>query len=288
MSNIMLHPCIIENGINTCYIDSLLVALFYQQSAIDDILNHDPKDACMIYLQELIKSRFVEKMRHRVSIGTDDINMIRNYAVQNGWCNDSCDIYEQQDVSEFYNFLLNGFSANYLEFEKIKMNNSDGTNNGLIEKLPFIPLHPSIEEGTTSVRELLIKWINNTLTETNNTEQQYCYCLKTIPSYLPLCINRFTNQGERIHTQVDIMKRIKLFEISDKMQSNIKWKIHSIICNASITPKSGHYYTVLLVNDMWILFDDTQVPSFKQVDINDRQFADRIMRECVMIFYILE
>ena len=33
----ILIPCVVENGFNTCYIDSLLVSLFYKNN--DNILN---------------------------------------------------------------------------------------------------------------------------------------------------------------------------------------------------------------------------------------------------------
>lgn len=285
-----LIPCVIENGINTCYIDSLLVALFYKSSNIEDILEEDPKDPGSLYLQDLIKLKFVEPMRRHYIIGSDIVNMIRNYSVQNGWCNNEGDIFDQQDVSEFYNFLIDRCSANYIEFEKIKINDSMNDSNTTIEKLPFIPLHPNILEPENSVKNLLTTWIDNTLLEKNTESQYTCvYHLKECPSYIPICINRFTKNGEKIHTRVNIMKKIKLSGISDKIQENMKWRIHAIICYSGITSQNGHYYTILLTSDnRWLLFDDMMIPSFKQIDINDRTIGDRIMRECVMLFYTLE
>ena len=55
----MMESFIIENAINTCYIDSLLVSLFYKPSIIDSVLNKDLKNATGLYLQEYIKERFV-------------------------------------------------------------------------------------------------------------------------------------------------------------------------------------------------------------------------------------
>ena len=53
-----MEPFIIENAINTCYIDSLLMGLLYKPSLIDNILNKDLKSSFGIYLQEYIKERY--------------------------------------------------------------------------------------------------------------------------------------------------------------------------------------------------------------------------------------
>ena len=52
-----MEPFIIENAINTCYIDSLLMGLLYKSSSINNILTNDIKNSIGIYLQEYIKER---------------------------------------------------------------------------------------------------------------------------------------------------------------------------------------------------------------------------------------
>ena len=54
---------IIENGYNTSYIDSLLVALFYKSSYIDKLLQEHPQNETFYYLQEIIQTNFVNVIK---------------------------------------------------------------------------------------------------------------------------------------------------------------------------------------------------------------------------------
>jgi len=279
--------CVVENGFNTCYMDSLFVALFYKPSQIEDMLNNDPKNVATIYLQDLIKSRFVEPLRKHYIIEKDIINEIRNYAHICGWCETEEFIDEQQDISEFYNWLLSEFSAKYIQFEKITMNTDMSNNIVIKEQLPFIPLHPPNNIDIISIRELFINWISDLITPSDNIIK--CYKLAYVPNYLTFLINRFTSSGERIYTKIDLMDQIKFFNISDKTQENIRWKISSIICHSGDNPKSGHYFSYVLTDDgRWLLFDDMMIPSFKQIDINNNEIKDKIMLECIFVVYLLK
>ena len=60
---------IVEDGMNTSYIDSLLIALFYKHNNnILTELDKKPQKSCGIYLQELIKEKFIEQAK-KVYIG---------------------------------------------------------------------------------------------------------------------------------------------------------------------------------------------------------------------------
>ena len=103
---------IVENGVNTCYISSLLVGLFYSSSDIYyKMLERDPKNPNFYYLQELIKVNFIEPLRKNISISADVINEIRNYMFINEWKTDEPDeIFELHDVNDFYSYLYNNLN----------------------------------------------------------------------------------------------------------------------------------------------------------------------------------
>ena len=82
-----MEPFIIENAGNTCYIDSLLMSLFYNPTHIDRLLNKEIKNTLGIYLQEYIKENFVNNIRNNKSVTYDDIEMIRALCFQIGWRN---------------------------------------------------------------------------------------------------------------------------------------------------------------------------------------------------------
>ena len=92
---------IVENGYNTSYIDSLLIALFYKNSSIIDVLENEPTIPEVYYLQELIKFKFVNQIKKGYSIFFQSINEIRNYSIIYGW-NTKGNIDEQQSCIEYY------------------------------------------------------------------------------------------------------------------------------------------------------------------------------------------
>lgn len=273
-------PCVIENGFNTCYLDSLFIAMFYSPSIISKILDVEPKNYNSIYLQELIKIKFVEPIRRHYSINGGTMNEIRNYSYDCGWGKNIKFIDEQMDVSEYFIFILNMFSAKYIEFEKVKTSDITQIQK---EKFPYLPLTP--QENNDNIRDMFIRWKNNMIKQNNET---YYYKLSNIPDFIPICINRFNINGTKNNYSVDIMKRIKFFDINENMQKDIKWKIHSIICHRGSRINNGHYYSIVLVNNLWYLIDNQSIPSICQIDLSELSVKSTIMTECYMIFYVLE
>ena len=274
-------PMVIENGYNTCYIDSLLVAIFYNKTQyVDFILDCVPRKPEGYYLQELIKLKFVEPLRKQYSISTSTMNEIRNYSIICGWTNES-DIDGQKDCSEFYTFFADLFNVPNLEFEILEIKNNMLTENTQKCKLPFIPLYPM--ENTT-IKILLEQWINTKI----NNSSCHCYKLSNIPQYVIFYINRFNNSNTRNNYKVDIMKKIKFFGNNDSSQNYLKWKISGIVCHRGSSNKSGHYYSVIVSNKKWLMFDDMSVPSFEQIDFVDKDICNKIMLEAILAIYVLD
>ena len=278
-------PLVVENGMNTCYIDALFVALFYKETPYTNfILETTPKNPTGYYLQELIKSKFVEPIRKHYSITSNIINEIRNYALICGWASDG-NIDGQKDCSEFYTFMADLFNIPNLEFEILEIKNNTITNNTHKSILPFIPLSPNTNN---TIRSLLIDWINTKIIN-NDIEINHCYKLTNIPQFIILNVNRFNYNGIRNNYKIDIMKRIKFFGNNDTSQNYLKWKIHSMVCHKGESCKSGHYYAITTTHcKKWLLFDDNLVPSFEQIDLEDDDIQNKIMLEAVLIIYILD
>ena len=69
-----MHNFVIEDGYNTSYIDSLFMGLFYTPSLIENIfLNTLPKKLDNVYLQEIIKDKYVDIIKSGKSILFDTI-----------------------------------------------------------------------------------------------------------------------------------------------------------------------------------------------------------------------
>ena len=81
-------PCVIEGGYNTSYINSLLTTLFYKKNEyLKELLNGEPTQTAGYYLQELIKSNYIEPLCKNYTIKNDVINEIRNISISVYWKN---------------------------------------------------------------------------------------------------------------------------------------------------------------------------------------------------------
>lgn len=251
----MNSPFIVENAVNTCYIDTVLMGLFFKPSVIDFILNKDIKNVAAIYFQEYIKENFVSSVRNGKSVLKDDMEMIRTMSIHLGWKNKE-DYMLQQDVTEYYSFLMDIF-----EMEKITIQTKD-----IKENLSFIPLtllETNLE--TETVKNMLLNW----QTENNSS-------IFNSPPIIGLSINRFTNTGKKINTNVIIQKKIA------------EWTFHAAICYKEVNQEinQGHYYALLSGNNgIWYIFDDLKIPCIRSVRMDDPVITDMIKKECYFVFY---
>lgn len=279
----MLDPFIVENAINTCYIDSLIMALLYKNSPIDNILSKDLKNGTgvHIYLQEYIKEKFVNLVRNNKSVLSEDVEMIRVISSQIGWFNNE-EYMNQQDVTEFYCFL-----ADIFEFEKIMIQRKSllqNNNNKLGEKetIPYIPLYlPECQNIT--VKKMLSDWQYDNISHIENTKSLNTYDIINSPLIIGLAINRFSNEGIRIDTNVIIQKKIHL---NEKVLQTDEWYFHAAICHRGNSLKEGHYYTLISGNDgVWYIFDDLQVPCMREVKMDDYEITNMLKKECFFLIY---
>ena len=134
---------VVEKGYKTSYINSLFMALFYKRNNnIETLLNNFPENPAALYLQELIKDNFIEPIRKQFSIKSNNINEIRNYIIINSMEYSNL-LIKQEDIGNFYKFIVDFFNGEYVQFEifKITDNIINSTNSSL--KMPFISLNPT-------------------------------------------------------------------------------------------------------------------------------------------------
>ena len=283
-----INSFIIEDGYNTSYITSLFTALYYKNSCIEATLSKDTNNIAFIYLQELIKTKFVDPMRKCYTVPLSSINEIRNYSMINGWDVDFRNIGSflcEKNVVDFYDFLSSSFINQPIEIEKI----SDDIKI-IKEKYNYIVLNNIFAndsyDSCDNTRDLFIQWLNNNLIYFKDIEiKKYNYKLNNVPNFIPLVINRFDKMGNKTYKKIDIMERFMFKDISDVSQKLIKWNIQSIICEIEIDGKS-HYITYSKTNDkIWVVIDDFKIPSVVCIDINDCKIKEMITTQSVMVFY---
>lgn len=254
----------VENGYNTCYINSLLVGLFYNSSIIHTkLLDMDPSNKNFIYLQEMVKFNFVDPLRRGISITADVTNEIRNFCFFSGF---SKNITKKHNILDYLNFITNNISP--LDCTRL---------------CKTISLDESV--GNTDIKTLLKTNTDNNILE----DTQFMHNMYMIPIY----IDRYAH-GYKLDTRVDIKRKIMLGN------SDYRWNIHCVICYSGTQEKffssnsctedgtnssDGHYYVIVPANNKWIFFDDTHIPSFKEIDMGNTLLIDKIMRECVLLIY---
>jgi uncharacterized UBP type Zn finger protein len=253
------------------------------------MLENNPSSITYLYLQEIIKTKFVDNVRKNISISSDIINEIRLSAYNCGWLNTNKDdemimsLLEQQDVSVFYDFLLTKFNCSLINIKKETI--GDKIYKSETSQYPFINLDLLDEPDEISIKSLVNSWSNIKLNKTNGLCATSNHILN-IPNFLAFSINRFSNsENGRVCRKVDIQKKIKLSH-GEGALNDIKWQIHSIVCHRGDSATSGHYYALLHhSNNKWYLFDDKSVPSLHEVKLDDDQLIETIKTECVFLIY---
>jgi hypothetical protein len=260
-----LTPFIVEDGLNTSYIDALFVSLFFKPSHVQNILSDHLDDLNAMHLQDIIYHNFVHNMRHRYVIDSQIMNEIRNYFIYCGWKRDN-EILNLFEVQELYNFLMEKFSQEKITFNK---------NNNEIIDINYIHLNVN---NNSDIKTLLDEWITTTL---GNFE------LKQIPKFIPIFLDRNISSTKINTFLIDIHEGIQ-FEKNNinEEQKNTMWKIHSIVCFSKT--HTGHYYSIVQSNNSWFMYNNSKKPSLVNIDMKDYDIACKIQKECVFIMYTLD
>jgi hypothetical protein len=260
---------IIENGHNTSYIISLMVSLFYKPSGLDTILSTEPKDRQFAYAQEFIKGRFIEPMRRGFSIHSSTINEFRNYINQCNWSPTLDTLISNRNIAEFYDYFIKKiYGDDIITFKRIIDNEETSI------KSTHITLDTIDGLKINSVTNMFKLWIKSKI-----TLDKHKYKIDKFPRVFSFYINR----KEDDKTKIDIMAKIKLFDVSDNLQDNISWNIHSLICKDS----DNSYYSVIKDDTLWYMVSDKSTPAFEEIDMADELCANKISTEVVMVIYKL-
>lgn len=298
---------LVDNAGNTCYIDSLLMALFYTESHIDAILTKPPKQDSYVYLQEFIKGCFVDKVRDSKNVTMDTINELRHILMNCGWL-DADELFNQQDVNEFFTFLADKFDITVIELMQQTITDVDGKEASTIEKMPFIPLSlPYNVELQTCIKDRInvTDMFNDWLYKNEvNVQRDYkntsvnvsglsVYHIHNVPQFVALSINRFPTIDKRVEIDVIIQKRLTPFKHTGNADiKDIEWCFHAAVCHKGDTLRSGHYYSLLFKKkndkDMWYIFNDMTQPCLEEVNMADKKITDQIKRDCVFLLYQLK
>jgi hypothetical protein len=274
-------PCVVEGGYNTSYINALLTTLFYRENEyIKELLTSEPLLPAAYYLQEIIKSNFVEPLRRHFSIKFDIFNEIRNYLLINGFLNNFniIDSIKNNSIDLLFDFIIDFLNGNKLEFDIMKIRDGQIIEKDKKLKTSIIKINiDNFTETNTSIKKEFIKWLKfNVL---NNDEEFYSYEIKKMPNYICFYFNRINKE----ETNIDIMKKIKFFINCNPTQNCIKYKIHGLVCK-----ENNKFYSILTNNNKWLMFTENKIPSLEYISMSDDDMIEKIQKEVIFVIYTLD
>lgn len=240
---------VIDDGYNTSYMSAIFVGLFCEKSIIEKIMltNTYQCEGHTTYLQKLIKHKFVDSIRNNISVTSNVLNEIRNYAYLCGWklSMPLLDLMDSYNPTDFLFFLLDIF------------------------KIPLIEIDNSPQHCIT------LDKLDSNLTKMYNIWTQY-HTIDNIPPFLIFKIDRDIIGN----APVDYMTKIKLFK-SEHLYGDIKWIFHCIICKAS----NNLYYCVIMINEILYVWYEKQCPNLFVLDLEDQNGITKIKTESICVIY---
>ena len=272
---------IVEDGFNTSYIDSILMALFYRTSHLQEILIQLPKKSKFVYLQDIINNNFIEQVRRNVSVDITIINEIRNYSFICGW-KENLNITELYNVVDYLDFLIEGFDIGEIKCELLEISKNLQEN---IKSFYTNYIEIKVTDDN-DIKTLLNKCIDINFNKKNNSTLTY-YHFSELPLFVPIYLNRYDDNNQINNYKIDIKKKIRFNNNNNKLQSDASWIIHAIVCFSN--SGNRHYYTIIsTLDNKWCIFSNNKIPSLMKIDITDTVIANKIKQECVLILYRLD
>jgi len=268
---------IIEDGYNTSYIDTTVMALFYRPTHLTELLFQLPEKTKFVYLQSIINTHIIEQTRRNSSVDASLINEIRNYSFVCGW-KEGCNVTELYNAIEYLEFLVKGFDFCGIKCDLMEFSKKTHED---IQSIKINYITVQVTENN-NIKTLLERWTNDNLKKSVSGTSSYHFT--EIPMLIPIYLNRYIDGNQINNYKIDIKKKIRF---NNKGQHDISWVIHSIICFSNTG--NGHYYCIInMDNNEWFLFNDNKIPSLVKISITDDDIANKIKQECVVVLYRLD
>lgn len=244
-----MNKYVVEDGYNTLYLSTLLVALFHTPSVIDRclLLENNSQKLNGILMQKIIEKNFVNMFRHSISITSKLLNQIRICSHVSGWKNTKNidELLQESDPILFLGFLLQTIEFYPIEISKCSRENYS------VQHL-VLPNAPELCRDIEKTYYIQLKTIKSSI------QESYCewLCANNIMNIPQFVIFQITNLTETIN----IDKKIWLFSKSHEYHM-MRWNFYSMINYDGNT-----YQTIINKDNEPYLFCQNSLPCIKKVD----------------------
>jgi hypothetical protein len=278
------NQIVLEDGLNTDYIYSTIIALFYAPiDGINGMINNDVADINGFYVQEFIKLKFIYQLQRSLTIESCVVNKFRLFLHNCGWLRDGdSDILKQTNLANFYTFLISSMLEYSLKFTHVDTE----TNTSVDRQLDMIRItddHLNITNNGNKIADLssaVGRWIKQEILGDNIS-----YKFEHIPHILPIYLDTRDKDTGLNKRYINIMEGLRFEDNGDQIQRQLVWDIHSMICQ---TEREDYYAIVIDRNDRFIAFSDKKIPSNWVVDMTDINVVKKVMSEVRFVFYKLQ
>jgi hypothetical protein len=258
---------IFDNYKRSDYISSTLVALFYTKTN-NNLLNKQLKNPLSIYVQKFIKINFIEKLKNGLSINYKVIKDFLKIIINNNY------YIKENNIVSFYKYLSNILLINSVEYENRNLIEDIDKNKSFVSIIN-LDINDNIN-NIISLKDLIDNWLLNKCN--NNLEVKK---ILNTPELIALKINRNNKCID-----ININKKICIFNYTRQYDlEKLRWNILSIICHDT---KSNNYYSILIIKGKWYLFNDIEIPCFKEISMSNNLITNKIKKECMLLFYKLD
>ena len=266
---------ILEDGYNCDYLYGLVISLFYTQSnSINKLLNNNFNDCNTYFIQEYIKLKIITPIYNNVSIEMNVINRFRMFLYYCGWLKkNNKNILDRTGILEFYEFIICNLMNYKMNISKIDINKNNSSDE-IFNVIHINDKHLNVKyinDKVLNLSDLLNEWVDIEI-----IQNEYMFKFNNIPYLIPIYIDIKDKY-------INVMECINFENNGDNIQQKMKWDFHSMICMSD-----NKYYSVVrdLDND-FIVFSDSSIPSSTKVLKNDTINIKKIMKEIKMVFYKL-
>lgn len=284
-----MNNLILEDGYNSDYIYSLIIALFYIPSdGLNKIINNDTNNSNTYYIQEYIKTKFIYPIHRNKSIEASIVNKLRLFMYNCGWQkNDERNILDKGKLDDFYKFLMGEMMEYNVQIVKI----NPLTNTSKIHKIDMLRITEKQLTNYNTNQELnnnnyinlsylVNQWIEDEIIETSNS-----YKFESMPCIIPIYLDIVDPITGHNKVDINVMEGLNFNTNGDKIQRMFVWEIHSLICQTS----QGYYYAITIDhNNVFMAFSDKHIPSNWNIDTTNIEMVKKLMKEVRCIFYKIQ
>ena len=309
----------VTNAGNSCYMDSVLFAMFAMPSAaLDAMLTRRPPAsdhlaAHKLELQACIMKHFVGRLRHCEHVTSESMINIRSLCRRVGWeYAGAPDL--QQDAGEFFAFLHSALGGQLIRTTRRTFTGAlpDNSDRGSEENMALLPValrdsHPARSEDMMNLSSLVDTFFFENVAAGLRREvqgqQQEVYALNTysvenVPSVVAVALKRFDEQLLKIENEVDFPAHLNFHKYSGRLEwrsspimLSVPWTLKSVVCHRGRSTQSGHYYAYTRYSKnaspsaVWLRLDDESTPCITQTNIWQDPY---VKSEAVLFLYELD